>query len=305
MCISRLLFFASDLLLTVFYIYFRLEMMLDKRQIQAILLFEFRMGSKIAETTYNVSNAFGKGTANECTVQGWFKKFYKGDGSLEVEECSGRPQKLTMTIVSHQWSWSSYNYMRRCQRIQHQPFCGCSAFKANFVQSLSSTLYSTMDCSIPGFPVLLKLPESAQTHVHWVNDATQPSHPLLSPSPPALNLSQHQGLFQCQFFVLDGQSFRASVSTSVLPMNIQGWFPLGLTGLSIVQGALKSLLHHHSLKASILQHSAFFMVQIPHEYMTTGKIVLERWKSRVKKLAWNLTSKKLKSWYLVPSLHGK
>ena len=143
--------------------------MLDKRQIQAILLFEFRMGSKIAETTCNVSNAFGKGTANECTVQGWFKKFYKGDGSLEVEECSGRPQKLTMTIVSHQWSWSSYNYMRRCQRIQHQPFCGCSAFKANFVQSLSSTLYSTMDCSIPGFPVLLKLPESAQTHVHWVN----------------------------------------------------------------------------------------------------------------------------------------
>ena len=93
-CISHLLFFASDLLLTVFYIYFRLEMMLDKRQIQAVLLFEFRMGCKIAETTCNVSNAFGKGTANKCTVQRWFKKFYKGDGSLEVEECSGQPSEV-------------------------------------------------------------------------------------------------------------------------------------------------------------------------------------------------------------------
>ena len=111
--------------------------MLDKRQIQAVLLFEFRMGCKIAETTCNVSNAFGKGTANKCTVQRWFKKFYKGDGSLEVEEFSGRPSEVDNDNVSNQWSWSSYNYMRSCQRIQHQPFCGCSAFKANFVQLLS------------------------------------------------------------------------------------------------------------------------------------------------------------------------
>ena len=94
MCLSRLLFFASDLLLTVFYIYFRLEMMLDKRQIQAILLFEFRTGCKIAETTCNVSNAVGQGTSNECTVQWWFKKFYKGDESLEAEECSGWPSEI-------------------------------------------------------------------------------------------------------------------------------------------------------------------------------------------------------------------
>ena len=57
-------------------------------------------------------------------------------------------------------------------------------------------LCDPMDCSAPGFPVLHHPPELAQTHVHWVGDATQPSHPLLSPSPPALNLSQHQGLFQ-------------------------------------------------------------------------------------------------------------
>ena len=57
------------------------------------------------------------------------------------------------------------------------------------------TLYDPMDCSMPGFPVLHQLPELAQTHVHWVSDAIQPTHPLSSPSPPAFNLSQHQGLF--------------------------------------------------------------------------------------------------------------
>ena len=88
-----------------------------------------------------------------------------------------------------------------------------------------------MDCSTPGFLVLPHLLERAQTHVHWVNDAIQPSCPLSSPS-PALSLSQHQGLFQ-----LVGSSHQvtkvigASASASVLPMNIQGWFPLGLTGL--------------------------------------------------------------------------
>ena len=58
------------------------------------------------------------------------------------------------------------------------------------------TLYNTIDCSMPDFPVLHHLLELAQTHAHWVSDAIQPSSPLLSPSPPAFNLSQHQGLFQ-------------------------------------------------------------------------------------------------------------
>ena len=76
-----------------------------------------------------------------------------------------------------------------------------------------------------------------------------------------------------------GQRIGASASASVLPMNIHGWFPLGLTGcLLAVQRTLKSLLQHHSSKASILQHSAFFMVQLSHPYMTTGKtIALTRW----------------------------
>jgi len=78
-----------------------------------------------------------------------------------------------------------------------------------------------MDYSMPGFPVHHQLPEFVQTHVHRVGDAIQSSHPLSSPSPPALNLSQHQGLFQMsQFFTSGGQSIGVSASISALPMNI-------------------------------------------------------------------------------------
>ena len=99
------------------------------------------------------------------------------------------------------------------------------------VTQLCLTLCSPMDCSTPGFPVLQHLLEFAQTHVHWVVNAIHPSHPLSSPSPPALNLSHHQGLFQLVNSASGGQNIRASASASVLPMNIQGWFRLELTGL--------------------------------------------------------------------------
>ena len=98
------------------------------------------------------------------------------------------------------------------------------------------TLCDTMNHSTPGLPVHHQLPESTQTHVHRVSDAIQPSHPLLSPSPPAFNPSQHQGLFKWVFlFTSGGQSIGASASTSVLPMNIQDWSPLGWTGLISLQ----------------------------------------------------------------------
>ena len=91
-----------------------------------------------------------------------------------------------------------------------------------------TTLCDPMDCSTPGLPVHHQLPELAQTHVHQVGDAIQPSHSLSSPSPPALNLSQHQGLFQWVFSTSSGgQSIGAS--TSVPPMNTQDWSPLGWT----------------------------------------------------------------------------
>ena len=78
-----------------------------------------------------------------------------------------------------------------------------------------------------------------------------------------------------QLFASGGQSIGVSASASVLPMNIQDGFPLGWTGLDLlaVQGTLKSLLQQHSSKASILRHSAFYMVQLSHPYTTTGKTV--------------------------------
>ena len=92
------------------------------------------------------------------------------------------------------------------------------------------TLCNPMDCSTPGLPVHHQLSEFMQTHVHRVGDAIQPSHLLLSPSPPALNLSQHQGLFQWVSSLYHGHSTGVSASISVLPMNTQDWSPLGWTG---------------------------------------------------------------------------
>ena len=97
------------------------------------------------------------------------------------------------------------------------------------VTKLCPTFCDPMDCSTSGFPVFHYLSEFAQTHIHWVSDATHPSHPLLLPSSLAFNLSQHQVFSNSQFFTSGGQSIWASASASVLPMNIQGWFPLGLT----------------------------------------------------------------------------
>ena len=102
------------------------------------------------------------------------------------------------------------------------------------VQSLSHVwLCDSMNCSTPGLPVHHQLPEFTQTHVHWVDDAIQPSHSLSSTSPPScLQSFPTSGSFQMsQFFTSSGQSIGISASTSVLPMNIQEWVPLGLTGL--------------------------------------------------------------------------
>ena len=93
------------------------------------------------------------------------------------------------------------------------------------------TLCDPMDCSTPGFPVHYQLPEFTQTHVHWVSNAIQPSHSLLSPSPPAFNFFPASGSFpMSQFFASGGQSIKVSASAPVLPMNIQDWFSLGWTG---------------------------------------------------------------------------
>ena len=106
----------------------------------------------------------------------------------------------------------------------------CSVHFSSVAQSCP-TLCHLMNRSTPGLPVHNQLPEFTQTHVHRVSDAIQPFHPLLSPSPPAPNPSQHQNLFQwVNSFAWGGQSIGVSALASVLPMNIQDWSPLGWTG---------------------------------------------------------------------------
>ena len=128
-----------------------------------------------------------------------------------------------------------------------------------------------MDCSLPGFPVLHQLPELAQTHVHQVSDAIQPSHPLSPPSSPAFSLSQHQGIFQ---WVSSSHQVANVFSFSIRPTNEYSGlisFRIDRLGLLTVQGPFKSFIQHHSSKASVLWCSTFFIVQLSHPYMTTGK----------------------------------
>ena len=126
------------------------------------------------------------------------------------------------------------------------------------------TLGDPMDCSTPGFPVHHHLPEFAQTHVHWVDDTIQPSGPLSSPSPPAFSLSQYQGLLQWVSSLHQVAKYW-SFSFSISPSNEYSGlisFRIDWFDLLAVQETLKGLLQHCSSKASILQHSAFFMVQL-------------------------------------------
>ena len=132
-----------------------------------------------------------------------------------------------------------------------------------------------MDCNMPGLPVHHQLPEFTQTHVHWVSDVIQQSHLLSSPSPPAFNLSQHQVFSNESVLPIGGQSTRISASALVLPTNTEDWFPLGWTGWISLQFKVLSRVFSNTTvqKHSILQHSAFFTVQLSHPYMTTGKTI--------------------------------
>ena len=132
-----------------------------------------------------------------------------------------------------------------------------------------------MNRSTPGLPVHHQLLESTQTHVHWVSDAIQPSHPLSFPSPPAFNLSWNQGLFKwvsSLHKVAKVLEFSFSMSPSNEHPGLVS-FRMDWLDLLAVRGSLKSLLQHHSSKASILWRSTFFTVQLSHPCMTTGKTI--------------------------------
>ena len=130
-----------------------------------------------------------------------------------------------------------------------------------------------MHGSMPGFPVLYQLLDLAQTHVHPVSDAIQPSHSLSSPSPPAFNLSSIRVFSKESILHI---KWPEDWSFSISPSNEYSGlisFRMDWLDLLVIQGTLKSFLQQHSSKASILQCSAFFMVLLSHPYMTTGKTI--------------------------------
>ena len=153
-----------------------------------------------------------------------------------------------------------------------------------------------MDCSTTGFLLLYYVPEFAQNHVHWVDDATQPSHSL---SPPSLLASIFSSIrvFSNELALCIKRPKDWSFSFSISPSNEYSGltsFRIDWFGLLAVQGTLKSLLQNHSSKASILRCSVFFMVQLSHPYMTPGKIItliIQTFVSKVTSLLFNTLSK--------------
>ena len=183
-------------------------------------------------------------------------------------------------------------WIKKMWYIHEMEYCCCSVTKSCL------TLCEPMNCSAPAHPVPQHLLDFAQVHVHWIGDAIQPSHPLWPSSPPAFNLSQHQGLFNklvllirwlkyWSFSISPSNEYSGLVSFRINPID-----PLA------VKGAFKSLLPHYSSKAPILWGSAFFMVQLSHPYMTTGMeyamqrgilLTHKRWKSHHRwQHGWNL-----------------
>ena len=130
-----------------------------------------------------------------------------------------------------------------------------------------------MNCSTPGLPVHHQLPEFTQTHIYWVSDAIQPSHPpllLLARIPPSIRVFYNESTLRMRWTKYWSFSF------SIIPSKEHPGlitFRMDWLDLLAVQGTLKSLLQHHSSKASILRHSAFFTVQLSHPYMNTGKTI--------------------------------
>ena len=146
------------------------------------------------------------------------------------------------------------------------------------------------DSSTPGLPVHQQLPEFTQTHVHQVGDAIQPSHPLSSPPPASIRIFSNESVLCIRWPKYWSLSFSISPSNEYSGLIS---FRMDWLDLLVVQGTLKSLLQHHSSKAKLLQHSAFFRVQLSHPYMTPGKtIAMTRWTfdGKVMSLLFNMLS---------------
>ena len=150
-----------------------------------------------------------------CGPYEWQQGDMPALGASEDESFGKNRGETVSSVFNSKWKWFRQKLILFSSVAQSCP-----------------TLCNPLDCSMPAFPVHHQFPELAQIHVHRVGDAIQPSHPLLFASPPAFKLCSASGSFPVsQFLASGGQSIEVSASASVLPMNIQDWFPLGLTGL--------------------------------------------------------------------------
>ena len=222
--------------------------------------------------------------ATHSSILAWRIPWTEEPGRLQSMGSQSRAQLSNWTCAIYRYLVFSFELYSKIHKY-------CSVQFSHSVVSNSLLLHGLQHTR---FPVHHQLPELIQTHVH--RDAIQPSHPLLSPSPPAFKLSQRQSLFQWVSSlyqvakVLESQfqhqSFRWIFRTVSFRMD---WLDF-----LAVQGTRKSLLQHHSSKASILWHSTFFIVQLSHPYTTSGKtIALTRrtFVGKVRSLLFNMLSR--------------
>ena len=197
-----------------------------------------------------------------------------------------------------------------CNRELQYTRLSCPSLSPSSVTQSCPTLCNPMDWSTPGLPVHQQLPEFTQTHVHQVDDAIQPSPPLrpllLMPSIfPSIRVFSNESALRVRWPKY--WSFSFSISPSYEHPRLIS-FRMDWLDLLAVQGTVKSLLQHHSSKASILQCSAFLIVQVSHPYMTTGKtIALTRWTfvDKVMSLLFNMLSTLVSKMFLSGDLGGQ
>jgi len=182
-------------------------------------------------------------------------------GLYQLEAGTNSPTQVWQPQMSPDidCSWLRKTVLERCSPGYPLSLSQFSSVQFSSVAQLCLTLCDPMDYSTPGLPVCRQLPELAQTHVHWVSDAIQPSHPLSCPFSSCLQSFPASGSFQMsQFFASGGQSIGASTSASVIPVNIWDWFPLGWTGwISLLSKGLSRVFSN-----TTVQKHQFFSVQL-------------------------------------------
>ena len=177
-----------------------------------------------------------------------------GSRMPKIGVCYHPAGELQVVFKEYQQDSERPRWRLRTNTVSLQSEHICQVQFSSVTQSCP-TLWDCMNHSTPGLPVHHQHPESTQTHVLWVSDAIQPSHLLLSPSPPALNLSQHQGLFQ---WVSSSLQVAISASTSVIPMNTKDWSPLEWTGWISLQSKVLSRVFSNTK----VQKHQFFGAQL-------------------------------------------